>query len=576
MALGPVARFPGVARRCVAPVVLSSLALGSVVVPRATAQQHNVLLIVADDLGVDRVGAYHAVTDPGHTPNIDALAANGVLFRNAWALPVCSPSRATLLTGRYPMRTGIGLAIDYVIDKNELPPESVTLPRMLPPEYSRGAVGKWHLSVQDGTNIYNPADVGLPTWRGNLSIFPGFIADSYYSWEKVVDGQVTTSHVYNTTDIVNDSLEWVATHPEPWFLYVGFNAPHAPFHKPPQNLHTYNLPAQVQGNIPVHMKAMTEAMDTEIGRLLSSMAPQVRANTVVVFVGDNGTDKPATTAPFDPLKAKGTIYEGGVHVPLIVAGPDVASGRECQALVDGTDLFSTILELAGAVPPTDVDAHSFAPLLKDPAGPSARQWSYAELFDPNGFGNWTRWYRAARDARYKLHHYYNTTGLYDVRFYDLQADPFETVNLYPAFGSAEAAASFATLTGVLASLVNPEWLDVGHPLAGTAGFPKLAGSGALQAGQTVSITLTGAAPSSPDLLIVGSSWLAKTWKSGVVVPAPFAVYDLFTDPTGSIPVQTAWPAGLPSGTKLFLQHWIADPTAPKGLAASNGLLATVP
>ncbi len=101
------------------------------------------------------------------------------------------------------------------------------------------------------------------------------------------------------------------------------------------------MPATIKENLPVHMQAMTEAMDSELGRLFASMDSDVLANTVIIFVGDNGTDGPATTAPFLPSHAKGTLFEGGINAPLIISGPGIARGAECAALVNTTDTWMT-------------------------------------------------------------------------------------------------------------------------------------------------------------------------------------------------------------------------------------------
>jgi hypothetical protein len=132
---------------------------------------------------------------------------------------------------------------------------------------------------------------------------------------------------------------------------------------------------------------MVEALDTEIGRLLSSLPPAVLANTMVLFVGDNGTNAKVTVPPFDVDHAKSTLYEGGINVPLIVSGPEVqVPGSEVSALVDTTDLFATVLELAGssAASRAPLDSVSLVPYFADPGTPPARSFAYAELFVPGG------------------------------------------------------------------------------------------------------------------------------------------------------------------------------------------------
>ncbi len=418
------------------------------------ASRPNVLLVVADDLGVDRVACYREHPDPGHTPVIDSLAAKGLLFRHAWSEPLCSPTRATLMTGQYSFRTGLGTIINYGKDTAELPRSLPMLPRLLRPVYSTAAAGKWHLSAAHGTGTHHPQLCGFEHFRGSMQAFPGVVSNAYSNWDRTVDGKTAHCTTYATTSTVNDAIELLGAMPEPWFLYVAFNAPHTPYHKPPANLHSFELPESVADNIPIHMKAMTEAMDTEFGRLLASLSPEERARTVIIFVGDNGTDPKATTPPFFVPHAKGTIFEGGVRVPLIVSGPGVVAGAESAALVNTTDLFATILQLAGQ-PGAAKDSVSIVPYLSHPELPSIRSWIYADIFKPNGPGPKTDWRRTTRDARFKLVTARGVDGnavTFEALF-DLEQDPFERLNLLNdgELGD-DAEASLVSLRSVLDQL----------------------------------------------------------------------------------------------------------------------------
>ena len=136
--------------------------------------------------------------------------------------------------------------------------------------------------------------------------------------------------------------------PQPWVLYLAFNAPHQPFHAPPQSLHTYHLYGAPNATPSQHYRAAVQAMDTEIGRLLASLSPTTRARTTIIFTADNGSPNEAVTAPFEPGKAKGTLFEGGINVPLIVSGPGVRQpGRECAHLINSVDVYPTVIESAG-------------------------------------------------------------------------------------------------------------------------------------------------------------------------------------------------------------------------------------
>lgn len=374
----------------------------------------NVLLLIADDVGVDRIGAYAEHPDPGRTPTIDRLAAEGLLFRNAWANPVCSPTRAGILTGRYSFRTGIGTFI-----KNSstfgLSVDELSLPELI--GGSSAVAGKWHLGVPPQGPAH-PLDSGFRYHAGSLNNI-GF---SYFLWEKHVNGVPHSESTYATTDTTDEAIAMIAALPEPWFLWVAYNAPHTPLHVPPNHLHTYQLDGFPEETPVVHMKAMTEAMDTEIGRLLGHVD---LATTTVIFIGDNGTFSGATDAPFDPEHAKGTVYEGGLNVPFIVAGAGVsARGVESEALVHTTDLFATIAELAGVASAAE-DSVSIVPYLADPTRPSIRDTVYAELFRPNGPGPYARHDRAIRDSRYKL--IMRLEGRDEL--YDLDEDRFEQNDL---------------------------------------------------------------------------------------------------------------------------------------------------
>lgn len=562
--------------------LVAALALVALLGATGSAQK-NVLLIIADDLGVDMIGAYGEATDPANTPVINQLAANGVLFRNAWSNPGCSLTRASMMTGRHAFRTGIGWNVAYADDHFELYPEEVSIADLLAPTYRTAAVGKWHLGAKQESNALHPQLLGFDHYRGNLTVLGGIIGQTYFNFPKVIDGVESTSTTYSTTDIVDDALDLIRSFGErPWFVWMAFNNPHAPFHKPPASLHTYALPEPVSGNIPIHARAMTEAMDTELGRLFASMSPAVLANTIIIFVGDNGTDGPVVLPPFDPAKAKGTMYEGGLNVPLIVYGSGVAAGAECAGLVNLSDLFATIAEIAGVSAPIGTDSVSIVPYFSQPGQASLRPWVYSEVFKQNlsepsnGFGPYVVWDRAVRDDRHKLIWELDDSLLpTTVRFFDLTDDPFETVNLLDAPLGSVATQAFAKLTLVMQRMI-PRWLDIGHGLAGVFGVPKLVGSGEMIAGRRIKLELSGAAPLSVALLIFGPNSSSVPFKGGVRVPVPDMVVKGFTGFTGKMTVSQAWPALVPTGVRSFYQFWIYDFFAPAGLAASNALVATAP
>jgi arylsulfatase A-like enzyme len=556
------------------------LLLGVAFIGMPAAAQQNVLLLIMDDVGVDNVGVYAEHPDPANTPVLDQLAADGLLFRNAWANPMCSPTRATMLTGRYSWRTGLGIAMGPVAS-DALPLDELTLPELLPPAYGAAAVGKWHL----GNDLTHPQETGFQHHWGSMAGGPASLGggSDYYDFKKNVDGVEVQSTTYATTDTVDDALTLMGMLGEPWLLWVGFNAAHIPFHKPPPALHTYNLPAQIAGNEPIHSKAAIEAMDTEIGRLLASMDPAVRANTVVVVVGDNGPVSAAVTAPWDPAKAKKTVFDGGLRVPLLVSGPGVAQGAECTALVNTTDLFATVADVTGAVPPAGTDSTSLVPYFGNPALPSMRDFAYAELFEPNFSEVYLLHHRAAREQRFKLVYEYVpfAPDIDRELLFDLQADPFETTNLLDAPLSAAAQLAYDDLRAVMTQqepTPSPgPWTMLGGGTIGSAGSPALRGAGPLTAGSLASLTLTDARASALTLALGSFASMPFITYGGYLHTVPFDLALLFfTDGTGELVLATTWPPGMPAGTQLWFQCLVDDPTAAFGIGVSNGVQALTP
>jgi len=409
--------------------------------------QHNILVMLADDLGVDRVGAYQKPPSPARTPNIDAIADQGVLFRNAYSNPSCSPTRATLLTGRFAWHTGVGTALSLSSGPG-LSLSLETLPQVLSAAgYQCALAGKWHL----GDIALHPLQAGFLHHSGTInSINPPM---TYTNFAKMVDGAGVHVQTYATTDTVNDALGFMASLTEPWFIEVAFNAPHKPFHIPPSNLCSTQLPPQIQGNEPLYSKAMIEALDAEVGRLM--MAVDL-SDTYVIFLSDNGPEAVTVEPPLDPSHAKGTLFETGIHVPLIAAGPGVDQGAECHALVNTTDLFATCSSIAGAPPPVGLDSISIRPYFAHPERPSQRTFVYCETFLPNfdpeqgmDVNSFLRRQQSVRNGRHKLIVAFQPFSLLlddkDTRLYDLINDPDEQVNLMDEPLGPQAAAAFETL-----------------------------------------------------------------------------------------------------------------------------------
>ena len=269
---------------------------------------HNILLLIVDDWGTDSSPIDNNTTlNPGTTfppmPNVEALAARGLRFTNAYAQPVCSPTRATILTGRQPFRHGVGAP-----EGAALPASELTLPEIFAAEsspYQLASYGKWHL----GGGETGPADLG--GWPEFAGILNGGVA-SYTNWNKTENG-VTTNGVttYSTSDQVNEAINFInAQSSNPWFVWMGFNAPHTPFHNPPSELHGYpTYPTDGNGEVTganrrFAYEAALQSLDTEIGRLLANVDLET---TNVILIGDNGTPGSVVQAPYGNGHAKDTL-----------------------------------------------------------------------------------------------------------------------------------------------------------------------------------------------------------------------------------------------------------------------------
>ena len=431
----------------------------------ARAIPDNVLVIVADDMGVERTPAYGlGVVDVGPMPVIDELARHGVLFGRAYSNPVCSPSRAEMLTGRYGFRTGIGISVPFgnpSSSNGKFQPEAaeITLPEVLRSSHHTAAIGKWHLAIdtsEGGDGFVHPLLFGFDEHRGPMFNLGGLQSSPsvYFDFDKQVTDSDSTQTVavsqYATTDQVDDALAVIDTAgDEPWFLWLAFNAPHSPYHVPPADLISVDVDAQ--SSIPEKHIAAIEAMDTEIGRLLAGIPESVLGRTWVVFVADNGSGAQALL----PLvvQAKGTVGEFGIHVPLTISGPGLAApGRRVDDLVVLTDLFATVCDMAGvSVPPAAAnDSTSLMPYLVDPHALPQRRLAYSEKFKPNGLSTavYVERRRALRNERYKL---VKKLTLPAVSFYDMQADPLGLVNLHPNL-DAQQQAAFDDLDAKFSSL----------------------------------------------------------------------------------------------------------------------------
>ena len=385
----------------------------------------NIIVILTDDIGLDQTAAWLEHPAPPPTPTLSALACAGMRFDRTYSHPSCSPSRATLLTGRMPSRYGIGR---WLGDTGSwgLPLSEITLPEMLADAgYSAGLAGKWHLAAATSPDAaQHSLQQGFAHHRGSLSnitfaLGTGHTPRTYWQWERLEDGEPAWTTDYNLSTTTDDAIELLDLLPEPFFLYVAYNSAHEPLHRPPDELLLDPSAVSSDSEDLVLYQAMVTATDLEIGRLLMSIEQDVLEDTLVVYLSDNGTPRWGITAPLDPNRGKGTAYEGGVHVPFIAAGPGVSTaGSRTSSLVSFADLFPTFAELAGVdlttwLPadgarqtPLTIDGQSLVQLMQDPTGTagSSRTHAMSSAFHPAGAPPYTWTRRTLVTDRWKYVH----------------------------------------------------------------------------------------------------------------------------------------------------------------------------
>jgi arylsulfatase A-like enzyme len=300
-------------------------------------QSPNILLIIADDMGIDSTPGFGINSDLPITPTLDSFRKKGLSFTNCWAAPQCSPTRAAIISGKFGIKTGV-MRPPLILDTShtslftKIKEQSIT-------DYSMGLIGKWHIGGNDANNYSHPKDSGIPYYEG---VFTSQV-DNYYDWTKLnSDGNEEQITEYATTHLTNSAISWVNNQTKPWFLWLAHVAPHAPFQTPPIGTYTTS-PTNTRNTY----LAMIENLDYEIDRLLKSMDAETLENTVIIFIGDNGT--PGMANNYWPTgHVKASMYEGGIRVPLIITGKSVQKVNAVEAsLVQATDLHATILELAG-------------------------------------------------------------------------------------------------------------------------------------------------------------------------------------------------------------------------------------
>lgn len=378
--------------------------------------QPNILFIISDDQGLDASSQYDLSEDVPNTPTLNLLAEQGITFDNMWVTPACSTTRSTMITGKYGINNGVeslpgNLSTEHEILQKYLKQHNAT------ENYQSAVFGKWHIG---GNNTSHPNDIGVDYYAGNISNL-----NDYFDWSLTINGVVENSTVYHSTKITDLALEWVSTQTSPWFAWVAYSAPHSPFHLPPASLHNRDLSgtdSDITSNRREYYLAAIEAMDSEIGRLLDTLDEETRDNTIIIYIGDNGTPSNVIdTSAYNRTHGKGSLYQGGVATPFVVSGKGVTRINEREdALVTATDLYATIAEIAG-VPETKIyDSLSFKSLLTDETS-SVSDYIYTAYKSDNVTG-WT-----TRSKDYKLIEFEDGSQ----ELYSLTDNFDETDNLLP-------------------------------------------------------------------------------------------------------------------------------------------------
>lgn len=423
--------------------------------------QRNVVLIIADDLGKDFCDIYpdHGANTV-HLTNVRRLLNRGVIFNNAWSNPLCSPTRAGILTGRYSFRTGVGDVVDGPNPKLNI--NENIIPKVLniysPNGISKACIGKWHVTTGGPVGYNYPNTMGFDHFEGSLTGAlgqPGQLAIGYNNWTKITNGVSSTCTNYATTENVNNAIAYLNSQPstKPFYLQLAFNAPHTPYHLPPMNLIAPTTLSGIQSDItanPVpYFQAMVEAMDTEIGRFFDYLISVGKwDNTDIIFIGDNGDDSlVAQTSP-----SKGSLYQGGVTVPFIISGPDVVNpNRISYAMVNTADIFATVLEMFGdtnwqsQIPTTTVDSRSLMPILQNTAT-TTRPWAFSEVFRTTPLASDGK---SIRNADYKLLKFANGTE----KFFNLTVNSGENNNLLQTNMTATDITNYNYLCSEMSNLV---------------------------------------------------------------------------------------------------------------------------
>jgi arylsulfatase A len=399
---------------------------------KISSEQPNILFFLVDDLGRHQVGGYGSSFY--ETPNIDQLAMDGMRFDHAYAAAaVCSPTRASIMTGKYPARLHLTDYIPGAKPKRRLvtpkmqqglPLEEITLAESLKAAgYATGHFGKWHLNHDKKYEHGRPGDPGSQ----------GF--DDVFTTHKPRAGPPSKykNDWHHVREITERSLAFIeANKDRPFFCYVTHNSIHDPEIEKPELIEKYNRKkgAQKNGVLNPSQGAMLETLDQSFGQLIQKLRDlKLEQNTLVVFFSDNGQLGPKVGAPL--RGSKGDLYEGGIRMPLILRWPTVIQpNTTCEEVVISNDFFPTFTELAKANSSSGVDGISFVSLFRQPDQKLNRESIFWHF--PHYHGSGLGPQGAIRHGKYKLIEWFEKSAFDEAEafeLYDLEKDPGERKNL---------------------------------------------------------------------------------------------------------------------------------------------------
>ncbi len=440
---------------------------------------YNVILILTDDQGYGDVG--YTGNDLIKTPNIDGLAEQAVQLSNFHVSPVCAPTRASLMTGRYSLRTGVR---DTYNGGAIMSPNEVTMAEMFKKsDYRTGIFGKWHL----GDNYPSrPQDQGFDETLIHLAGGMGQVGDitTYFEYDRSYFDPVLwhngkqEKHKGYCSDIYTDAaIEFIEKSDEPFFCYLSYNAPHTPLQVAESHLSQYqsltssNFSEQIGHDISERdmesakrVYAMVSNIDDNIGRLWQILEASGKdKQTIFIFMTDNGPQQIRWNA--DMRGRKGSVYEGGTRVPFFMLHPDISTPQKSNVFAAHIDVLPTLADWLNIDPPNvPLDGISLVPLIDQ---------SFAGAFDRTFFSYWTRkspvQYRnmSLTAGKYKLIANGNATDATSAfELFNLLEDPSESTNLidrHPTTAKMLHEKLDSLLTDLTNSqnLINPPHIKIG-------------------------------------------------------------------------------------------------------------------